>query len=228
MGLQIRLLGSMAVTHDGKPVAIVSRKGRALLGYLTLRQGIEVSRDVLTGLLWGERSEDQARASLRQTLSELRRSLPGSTRQSIIATKEAVSWALGSAWIDARVLEIAAGSADDDALREAAGLIDGDLMEGLSVGEMGFEQWLTAERERIRVIACGIYARLLERSERGGRMEEALAHGLKLLSFDPLQEKVHRTLMRLYAAQGRQDAALAQYERCRRELSQPAWSVAGT
>ena len=43
--------------------------------------------------------------------------------------------------------------------------------------------------------------------------------GLKLLSLDPLQENVHRTLMRLYAAQGRHDAALAQYERCRRELS---------
>src|SRR5207244_3231320 len=40
-----------------------------------------------------------------------------------------------------------------------------------------------------------------------------------LLSLDPLQENVHRTLMRLYAARGRHDAALAQYERCRRELS---------
>jgi hypothetical protein len=50
-------------------------------------------------------------------------------------------------------------------------------------------------------------------------LEEALARGLKLLAFDPLQEHVHRTLMRIYAAQGRHDAALAQYERCRHELS---------
>src|SRR5262249_46885810 len=47
----------------------------------------------------------------------------------------------------------------------------------------------------------------------------ALSHGLKLLSLDPLQEQVHRALMRIYAAQGRHDAALAQYERCRAELS---------
>ena len=59
----------------------------------------------------------------------------------------------------------------------------------------------------------------MEEAKHGGRSEEALSHGLKLLAIDPLQEKVHRGLMRLYAAQGRHDAALAQYERCRHELS---------
>ena len=218
-GLRIRLLGPMAIANDGRPVAIASKKARALLGYLALREGTEVSRSVLTGLLWGERSESQARASLRQTLSELRGALAGSAQQSIVASKEAITWAPGSAWIDAKVLETAAASKDDDALRDAAELIGGDLMEGLSVGEAGFEQWLATERERFRLLACSIYARLMERAEHGGRLEEALTYGLKLLSLDPLQEHVHRTLMRLYAAQGRHDAALAQYERCRRELS---------
>jgi hypothetical protein len=48
---------------------------------------------------------------------------------------------------------------------------------------------------------------------------EALTRGLKLVSLDPLREHVHRALMRLYAAQGHHNAALAQYERCRRELT---------
>jgi TolB-like protein len=92
-------------------------------------------------------------------------------------------------------------------------------MEGLSISEPSFEQWLASERERFRLIGCGIYARVSEAAERDGRLEEALNFGLRLLALDPLQENVHRTLMRLYAAQGRHDAALAQYERCRRELS---------
>ena len=92
-------------------------------------------------------------------------------------------------------------------------------MEGLSLEESGFEDWLRTERERFRLLACGIHARLMEHAERSGRVEEALTSGLKLLSLDPLQEHVHRGLMRLYALQGRHDAALAQYERCRRELS---------
>src|SRR5262249_30416815 len=136
MGLRIRLLGSVTIEIDGRPVAIASKKARALLGYLALRESAAVSRGVLTELLWGERSESQARGSLRQTLSELRAAL-GSASQSIIASKETVAWAAGSAWIDAKVVETAAGCVDDDALREAAELIGGDLMEGLSVGEAG-------------------------------------------------------------------------------------------
>src|SRR5215813_136812 len=64
-GLHIRLLGPVAVANAGATVAIASKKSRALLGYLTLRAGVEIPRGVLTGLLWGERSESQARASLR-------------------------------------------------------------------------------------------------------------------------------------------------------------------
>src|SRR5262249_16209050 len=95
----------------------------------------------------------------------------------------------------------------------------GELMEGLSVGEAGFEQWLATERERFRLLASQIHTRLMERGERNGSLEEALTHGRKLLSLDPLHDPVHRALMRLYSAQGRHDAALAQYERCRRDLS---------
>lgn len=219
-GLHVRLLGSVRITIDGRSVAIASKKARALLSYLALREGTEVPRSVLTELLWGERSDGQARASLRQTLSELRTALAGSAEHSIIATKEHITWVSGSAWIDAKVLESAARSKEEDTLREAADLIDGELIEGLSISEAGFERWLAGERERFRLIACGIYARLEERAELSGKLEEALSLGLKLLSLDPLQEHVHRTLMRLYAAQGRHDAALAQYERCRRELSE--------
>ena len=49
-----------------------SRKARALLAYLTLQSGQKVSRERAAGLLWSESPEAQARASLRQVLSELR------------------------------------------------------------------------------------------------------------------------------------------------------------
>jgi TolB-like protein len=219
-GLRIRLLGPLSVTNDGQPVLIASRKGRALVGYLALRQGVEFARLSLTGLLWGERSEGQARASLRQTLSELRSVLVGSAQKSIVATKETVSWMPGSAWIDAKALETLADTEDKSELKEAAKLIGGDLMEGLFVGEAPYEEWLASERERFRLITCRIYLRLMEHEERSGRLEEALSYGLQLLAFDPIHEHVHRALMRIYAAQGRRDAALSQYERCRQELLQ--------
>ena len=116
VGLRIRLLGPMTVTIGGRPVTIAAKKARALLGYLALREGAEVARGVITGLLWGERSEGQARASLRQTLSELKRALGETASSSILASKEAIAWAPRSAWIDARQVEAASGSADDAAL----------------------------------------------------------------------------------------------------------------
>src|SRR5262245_55951100 len=150
--LRVCLLGPMVITNDGKPIVIPSKKGRAMIGYLVLREGTEVARTSLTGLLWGDRSEDQARASLRQTLSELRDALTNPAQRSIVATKDTNTWAPGSAWVDAKVLEAVANSENEDALGEATELIGGDLMEGLSVGAAQYEEWLASERERFRLI----------------------------------------------------------------------------
>ena len=160
-GLRVCLLGPVSVVHNGKPVALASKKARALLGYLALREGAEVPRSVLTGLLWGERSEEQARGSLRQTLSELRSALSADAELPIVATKEAVAWAPGAAWIDAKVVEAAAESEDEGTLRDAAALSGGELMEGRSLAEPAFEQWLTAERARFRLLSFGARAGLV-------------------------------------------------------------------
>lgn len=218
-GLRLRLLGPLALENEGQPVPLPSKKARALLGYLALREGTAVPRSVITGLLWGERSEAQARGSLRQALSELRAALAGSRPHPLAASKETITWTPGAGWIDARIVEAAADSEDDELLRGAAGFAGGELMEGLSIGEAPFEQWLVTERERFRLLAGKLRLRLMEAAERDGKLEEALSHGQALLSLDPLQEHVHRALMRLYALQSRHDAALAQYEKCRRALN---------
>ncbi len=215
-GLSVRLLGPLEFAGAGGVIALPSRKVRALLGYLAIRQGAAVDRGILAELLWGERSEDQARASLRQALSELRATAAGAA---IVATRETVCWVEGSASIDARMVETAAASKHPDAMRAAAPLFRGELMEGLAVGEAGFERWLAAERMRFRLLAAAIHEALMREAEARGRIDEALEHGLRLLVLDPLQESVHRHLMQLHAAQGRHDAALAVYERCRRALS---------
>src|SRR6478609_6340251 len=74
-GLEIRLLGPMTLHQSGSLIPIASKKVRALLAYLVQREGVAIARSTLTELLWGEREETQARASLRQALSELRAAL---------------------------------------------------------------------------------------------------------------------------------------------------------
>ena len=216
--LRISFLGPMTVEVDGAPVTIASKKARALLAYLVQREGSETARGMLTALLWGERGEAQARASLRQTLSELRASLGAAAGTSIIATVESIGWTRAAAWVDTRALEQAAASGDGAALQQAATLLRGEFLEGLGVDEPTFEQWLTAERERLRQLTTALLVRLMENAERRGDIEEAVGHGQRLLALDSLQEQVHRTVMRLFAAQGRHDAALAQFEKCRQVL----------
>ncbi|MFD2854438.1 hypothetical protein ACFSZS_06110 [Seohaeicola zhoushanensis] len=61
---------------DGRAVGGLSRRGLAILAVLAAEPGMRQSRAALATLIWGDRGEEQARASLRQELSVLRRALP--------------------------------------------------------------------------------------------------------------------------------------------------------
>jgi TolB-like protein len=216
--LKIQLLGPMKVLSDDKIVIISSRKVRALLAYIVLRPGVQIPRSIIANLLWGERSDTQAFASLRQALTELRAALGSCADGSLQTSKESVSWIGEEAWVDANVLASAIKGRDDD-LQDARSIPVGDLLEGISIDEPNFEQWLATERQRFRSHFVAFHSRLAEVAEREGKLEEAIGYYLTIVSLDPVREQVHRKVMQLFALQGRYDAALAQYERCRRELA---------
>ena len=69
----LTLFGIPSLSLDGQPSPEMSshRKDLALLAYLTLEPGRH-TRDELATLLWGDSSDDKARASLRQAISRLR------------------------------------------------------------------------------------------------------------------------------------------------------------
>src|SRR5262245_57863950 len=71
--LQIAVIGNAAVTFRGESVTIRSRKSLALLAYIALSESRQETRERLVGLFWSETEEERARASLRQTLRDLRR-----------------------------------------------------------------------------------------------------------------------------------------------------------
>ena len=65
----------MTARCGDRTVRLRGRKAQALLCYLSLSSPQTHSRERLAGLLWSESGEDLARASLRQTLRELRGAL---------------------------------------------------------------------------------------------------------------------------------------------------------
>jgi tetratricopeptide (TPR) repeat protein len=114
------------------------------------------------------------------------------------------------------------GRGDTAAFSEAMSLYQGDLLEGFSVDEPSFEDWLQVERERLRSRVIAVLRKLLAEHVREKVRDAAVDVAVRLLTFEPFDETVHRTLMRLYAESGRRSTALRQYEVCvdllRREL----------
>ena len=218
--LSIDLLGGFAArlaTRDS--LEITGRKTRALVAYLALKAGQACPREELVGLLWGDRGEVQARSSLRQSLSELRKALGDAGDAVLVAGRDTVALDAEALEVDAVEFERLAGEATPAALVKAAALYRGDLLKGLAVPDAAFEDWLAGERTRLRECACGVLNGLLARQAESGDAEAAIFTAQRLLALDPLQEAVHRTLMRLYAGRGERTLALKQYKACREVLA---------
>ncbi|HEX6160466.1 MAG TPA: response regulator, partial [Thermoanaerobaculia bacterium] len=99
-------------------------------------------------------------------------------------------------------------------IRRAAELYRGNLLESFSSGVPAFDDWLAERRLNYWRGALAILGRLLAAQVKAGWWEEAVETAGRLLSLDPSQEVVHRTLMRLQLDQGRPDSALRRYEEC--------------
>ena len=69
--LYLALIGGFDATVHGASVRLPNAKANAILAYLALNGRHHASREQLAGLLWSERSEDRARASLRQCVKQL-------------------------------------------------------------------------------------------------------------------------------------------------------------
>lgn len=213
MLVHLQLLGGFQLTiGPGEAVAMPTRKAQALIAYLAMRPGQRHSRDKLAALLWGDRGEPQARHSLRQTLLAIRKALPGN-RELVYA--DATSIGIDrSVEVDVARFEELAGGGGVAALRKAAALYHGPLLEGITINEEGFEDWLLIERERLRAACMEVLSTLLSHHANEGETELAIQSGVKLLALDPLQEAVHRKLMSLHMKLGRREAAIRQYQMC--------------
>jgi DNA-binding SARP family transcriptional activator len=220
--IQLKLLGGFdARLSGGHALAIASRKAQALLAYLAVPAGRRVGRETLTTLLWGETDETAARNNLRQTLFALRRALGDVAADVLVIEGDAVALGAGVR-VDVADFERGAADRDVEAVAAAVELYRGDLLEGLPGTDPAFEEWLLAERDRLRGLLRGALGRLAAHHARTGHEAAAVDWTQRLLTLDPLDESAHRQLMRLHAEQGRHAAALRQYQLClevlRREL----------
>ena len=123
------------IRSTGEDCTPRGRKACALLAMLALSPESKRSRVWIQDKLWGSRGKEQGAASLRQSLSEIRKAL-GNDRGLLFADSYVL--ALDPALFETDI-DLASGA--DDC---------GEFLEGLDIGEDGFEDWLRSQRQTVR------------------------------------------------------------------------------
>ncbi|MBV9067707.1 MAG: response regulator [Acidobacteria bacterium] len=218
--MRLELLGDLLIrSGDGSLVTIGSKKSQALLAYLAIKPGQHVSREKLAGLLWSSTGPDQARQSLRQTLSSVRKDLSHIAPDHKLLVEESDLLSLDrSVSCDVAEMESLIAVGTEEALKNAIDLYRGDFLDGFSINEERFDQFVTGERDRLHRVALRAHAQLVEIQSKRGALDEAIGTAQASLRLDVLQEPMHRTLMRLYLQSGDVVEALQQYESCAKVL----------
>src|SRR5712692_3705801 len=218
--LQIDLLGDLQMRSAGSLFAISAKKSQALMAYLAVKPSQRVSREKIASLLWSSTGPDQARQSLRQTLSTLRKELTQLSPDAKVLLEENDLLGLEESLVecDVAAFEPLVASGTEEALTKASQLYRGDFLDGFQINEERFDQWVIAERDRLHRMALRAHMQLLELQSRRGAVDDAIATAQRSLRIDILQEPMHRSLMRLYMQSGDLVNALQQYETCAKVL----------
>jgi hypothetical protein len=159
---RIYLFGELQVTSpDGSTHRITSRKAAELLVFLTLRKRRQVERDIVADALWPEIDLISARNRLKQTLSVLRREVPGLPVSAIGKTQlelDAERVQIDVHVYDERLkwLPMVGGARRAGAIAELWSEISKGLVPGLST------DWLVADQAKFRTTAEGLKRQLDE------------------------------------------------------------------
>jgi len=133
--LHLELLGDFRLRDEsGALVTISAKKSQAMLAYLGVKPSQLVSRDKMANLLWSSTAPEQARQSLRQTLSTLRRELAQvSPKKILVEEGDFLSLDASTVHVDVVELESLISAGTPEALDPATRLYDGDFLDGFQI-----------------------------------------------------------------------------------------------
>ncbi len=205
---RLRLMGGFLLAGpSGAAIPLSGKKNQALLAILALAAGRLVSRSALIGILWADRGEEQARSSLRQAFSALRRVFNDVGELPLVIEEE--SAAINPARLATDIAELSAGQA----------VRWGEFLDGLSLGDRAFQDWLLVERQALRRDYVDRLSTLLSQADQGRDPRRSLALAQDILKADPLYEPAHRAIMSAFAALGDRAKALRQFQICKDALA---------
>lgn len=227
----VHLFGKVAFERDGAPiVGFHAGKSQELFCYLLLQRERPLAREPLAGVFWSECTTMRSRRYLRQALWQLQGALnagaDGARSAVLIVSSDSVGIdPRAEMWLDVDQFERAFAQAQNTpgdqlhehqacALRDAAQLYRGDLLEGW------YDDWCLFHRERLQNMYLTMLDKLMCYCETHSLYQEGLTHGERVLRLDRAHERTHQKMIKLLYLSGDRAGALRQYDRCVSALSE--------
>lgn len=198
---------------DGQLIELKARKSRQLLAYLAIPSGQVRSREQLASLLWSDRQEAQARGSLRTALSGLRRAIGD---DALIVEQDTVR--LRSGYLETDYEQLVMLPASATKVSKLGDFYSGEFLAGQEHDGELYVEWLRGIRSECVGLALSVLEENVDRLVKEGDSKSAIDLMRASLSLEPLKEQTHRTIMKLYAANGEKAMALAQFRTCKEIL----------
>lgn len=211
--LYVRLFGKFELIRAHLPLRLPSRKVEALFAYLVLHPQPQ-HREKLAALFWSEVLDEQARASLRNALAVLRRTLD---KAIVVADRDYIH--LNPSYpLTADVLEFdKQARMFQSAAIPAVANLQLDLYRGELLADFS-DEWIISLRETYRERYHTLVFQVAQHQRSVGHYEAAITLMQQVLAHEPADEAAHQTLMACYFAQGDRAAALRQFETLRQVL----------
>ncbi|MFD4839120.1 transcriptional regulator [Achromobacter sp. NPDC058515] len=202
--VDVRMLGPLSISRAGAALALPpSRKLRALIAYLALAPHA-VMRAHLCELLWD--IPNDPRGELRWCLSKARTLLDEPGRRRIETAQDTVRLDLGDCYVDVvdigQAMQQGIDKQATERLRALSALFAGDFLEGLEIGRSPFfNNWLIAQRRRLRACHAAVLEHLVGRLPAGSA--ESFACLDKWLQLAPFDRHAHELVLDALGSRGR-------------------------
>lgn len=219
--IRLKLLGDFrCLNEDGTQVDIALAKDRGLLAILALSPEFKSSRSKIIDLLWSTRGNEQARASLRQSLWSLKKCIGNSADSVLQVDRRQIGLNPLCVATDVADFHQLMATATKESVESAVKLYHGDLLPDLEIKDKVWQEWSTMERERLRLKVVEALRFLIDCYGAGSQPKQLIEVGRKLVEFEPFQEEGHRAIMCGYVGCNQRAMALKHYEQCRGLLQQ--------
>ncbi|POF27929.1 BTAD domain-containing putative transcriptional regulator [Roseibium marinum] len=189
--------------------SVRNRKSCGLLSYLALNRNHRETRERLVGLLWSDRPEKQARASLRQSLKQLRQFFEELHYEGFDTGHVNVTLDPHTVSTDlSRVVDLLGRNVVSEPLLQLSNLPE-RILYGFETLDQSFAAWLHVVRQNWNTVIVTELRRIIGDVHLPGETVQAAAEAL--LRIDPTHEEAHRSTIRFHANNGNTAAALKQY-----------------